>query len=260
MIHQLKTLFKHRELLANMTYREIHGRYRQSLLGLTWTFLRPLFTVMIITLVFSVFVRIPSEDIPYPIFALVALVPWRFFSTALSSGVPSLTGQSNLVSKVYFPREILPLAAIIASVIEFLMMFGILVGLMIFYKVELTWNVLYILLIVPIIMLFVFGLTFFLATLNVWYRDITQGLSVLLQLWLYLTPIVYPYSMVPLPYRYVYQFNPMVGIVEGFRSALLKGAPPDASLLLISFLVSAVFFVIGYGVFKAREFEFADIL
>jgi lipopolysaccharide transport system permease protein len=243
-----------------MIYREIHGRYRQSILGLTWTFIRPLFTVFIITLVFSVFVRVPSEDIPYPLFALVALLPWSLFSSALSSGVPSLTCQSNLVSKVYFPREILPLSAIVASFIEFLMTLLILIALMVLYKVKLSWNVLYIFIIIPIEILFVMGLTFLLSMFNVWYRDITHGIGVLLQLWMYMTPIVYPFSMVPIPYRHVYKLNPLVGIVEGFRAALIKGIAPDFSLLMISFFVSLITFIIGYEVFKAHEFEFADIL
>ena len=257
---QLKELFRHRELLANMIYREIHGRYRQSMLGVTWTFLKPLFTVSIITLVFSVFVRIPSDDIPYPLFALGALLPWSLFSTALASGVASITGHSNLVSKVYFPREILPLSAIFASVIEFLITLSILIGLMIFYKVEITWNVLYVFLILPIEILFVMGLAFLLSMFNVWYRDITHGMGILMQLWMYLTPVVYPYSMVPLAYRHVYKLNPLVGIVEGFRSALIKGIAPDLDLLAVSFLVSVITFIVGYGVFKAHEFEFADVI
>jgi lipopolysaccharide transport system permease protein len=259
-IYPLKQLYKHRELLANMIYREIHGRYRQSLLGLAWTFLKPLFTISIVTLVFSVIVRVPSDDIPYPLFALGALLPWTLFSTALSSGVPSLTGQSNLVAKVYFPREILPLSAIAASVIEFLMTFLILVGLMIIYKVGLSWNALYIFLILPIELLFVIGVTLLLSMLNVWYRDIAHGIGLLLQLWMYLTPIVYPYSMVPLPYRHVYKLNPIVGIVEGFRSAMIKGVTPDLTLLAISFIISVVTFLVGFGVFKAYEFEFADVV
>ncbi len=258
--YQLKVLFQHRELLANLIYREIHGRYRQSIFGLSWTFLKPFFTISIITLVFSVFVRIPSDDIPYPLFALAALLPWSLFSTALSSGVPSLVGQSNLVSKVYFPREILPLSAIVASVIEFLMTFLILAGLMIFYQVELTWNILYVFLILPIELLFVMGVVFLLSMLNVWYRDVAHGTGILLQLWMYMTPIVYPYSMVPLPYRHIYKFNPLVGIVEGFRSAMIKGTTPDLNLLGISFIISTFTFFIGYGVFKANEFKFADII
>ena len=259
-LSQLKSLLQHHELLTNMIYREIHGRYRQSIFGLAWTFLKPLFTVSIITLVFSVFVRIPSDNIPYPLFALGALLPWSLFSTSVSSGIPSLTGQSNLVSKVYFPREILPLSAIIASLAEFLMTFLILVGLMIYYNVELTWNILYVFLILPVELLFVMGVTFLLSMINVWYRDITHGTGVLLQLWMYMTPIVYPFSMVPLPYRQVYKLNPLVGIVEGFRSVVVKGVSPDLNLLGISFSVSVITFLIGYGVFKANEFKFADVI
>lgn len=256
----LKALFCHHELLANMIYREIHGRYRQSVFGLAWTFLKPLFTVSIITLVFSVFVRVPSDEIPYPLFALGALLPWSLFSTSVSSGVPSLTGQSNLVSKIYFPREILPLSAIVASVSEFMMTFLILVGLMIYFHVGLTWNVLYVFLILPVELLFVMGVTFLLAMLNVWYRDITHGTGVLLQLWMYMTPIVYPFSMVPMPYRHIYKLNPLVGIVEGFRSAVIKGVTPDLNLLGISFSISFVTFLVGYGIFKTYEFKFADVI
>jgi len=259
-INQFNELFKHRELLVNMVYREIHGRYRQSILGLAWTFLKPLFTVSIITLVFSVFVRIPSDNIPYPLFALGALLPWSLFRTAISSGVTSLTGKSNLISKVYFPREILPLSAIMASVIDFLLTLLILIVLMIFYRVELSWNIFYVFLILPIELLFVMGLTFLLSMLNVWYRDVTHGIGVLLQLWMYLTPIVYPYSMVPLPYRHFYQLNPLVGIVEGFRSVMIKGTSPDLNLLTISFIVGLITFIVGYGIFKAHEFEFADVI
>lgn len=256
----LQTLARHHELLASMIYRQIYARYRQSVLGIAWTFVRPVATVTIFTVVFSVIAKFPSDNIPYPLFAFGALLPWTLFNTALGAGIPSLTGQANLVSKIYFPREILPLSAIAASALDFFVALLLFVGMMIFYQVALTWNVFYVLPILFIEILFIIGMTLLLSMVNVWYRDVTHAIGLVLQLWMYLTPIIYPYSMVPEQYRNFYSLNPLVGIVEAFRTAVIKGEPPDIRLLSISFVIGLFTFLIGYGIFKAREFDFADVI
>ena len=260
LLFHLKELLNHHELLARIIHREIHSRYRQSLIGIGWALVRPIVTVLIFTMVFSVITKVPSDNIPYPLFAFSALLPWLLLNNGLAAGVSILPGNSDLVANIYFPREILPLAAIIASGLDFLIAFFVFLGLMLFYRVEFSYNFFYV---GPILVIEIFlltGMTLLLSMVNVWYRDITHSIGIITQLWMYLTPIIYPYSMVPAKFRVIYDLNPLVGIVEGFRSATIKGAQPDAILLAISAFISLLLFLFGYRIFKKREFEFADVI
>jgi lipopolysaccharide transport system permease protein len=256
----LGLLARHRELLFQMMHREISSRYRQTFLGIAWAFIKPMATVAIFTFVFSGLAKIPSDSVPYPLFLLTGLLPWTLFSVAVTSGISSLTGQSSLVAKIYFPREILPFASLAASALDFLIALVFLIALMIHFRVTLTWNLLYAVPILLIEILLTLGVALVLSLANVWYRDITHAAGLLLQLWMYLTPVLYPFHLVPGGTRRMMALNPMAGIVEGFRSAVIMGTPPEAGLLAWSFGTSLFIFLVGYCLFKRYEFRLADVI
>lgn len=259
MKHLIK-LFAYHELIYNLTMSQVKARFKQSALGILWAILKPAGTVIILTVVFSHFAKFPSDGIPYPLFSFGALLPWSLFTNAIGAGVPSVVGNSNLVTKVYFPREILPLSAIIGASLDVVISAAIFVVLLFFYKVGITLNIFYVIPIVAIAFIFSFGLVLLLATINVWFRDVGQATGLLTQFWMYLTPIIYPMSMVPERFKPFYVLNPMVGIVEGFRDALIKGMRPDMGLLGISAVIAVITFIAGYSIFKAKEFDFADVI
>lgn len=253
-------LFTYRELIYNLAMKQIKVSFKQSFLGFVWAIVKPACTVLILTVVFSRIAKFPSDGIPYPLFTFGALLPWTFFTTTIGAGVPSLVSNANLIKKIYFPREVLPLASIIGASLDVLISAAIFIVLLIFYKVGLTLNIFFIIPILAIEFLFGFGLALLLGTINVWYRDVTQATGLLLQFWMYLTPIIYPLSMVPEKYRALYVLNPMVGIVEGFRNAVLKGIMPDMHLLGISTALAVLMYLVGHFVFKAKEFDFVDVI
>ena len=260
LFRHLGILARHNELLFQMMHREISSRYRQTFLGIAWAFIKPAATVAIFTFVFSGLAGIPSDGVPYPLFLIAGLLPWTLFSIAVTSGASSLTGQSNLVAKIYFPREILPFASLAASFLDFLIAVLFLIALMIHFGVTLTWNILYAVPILMIEILLTLGVVLFFSLANVWYRDITHAAGLLLQLWMYLTPVLYPLNLVPEGHRKLMGLNPMVGIVEGFRSAVILGTPPEPGLLAWSLCASSLIFLAGYGVFKHNEFRLADVI
>jgi lipopolysaccharide transport system permease protein len=240
--------------------RQIKARFKQSALGISWSILKPAGTVVILTVVFSHFAKFPSDGIPYPLFSFGALLPWTLFTNAIGAGVPSLTSNLNLVTKVYFPREILPLSAILSASLDVAISAVIFVALLFFYGVGITFNIIFVVPIIVIAFIFSFGFVLLLTTINVWYRDVGQATGLMTQFWMYLTPIIYPLSMVPERFKPIYVINPMVGIVEGFRDALIKGIRPDMGLLGISTGIAIITFIVGYSIFKAKEFDFADVI
>jgi lipopolysaccharide transport system permease protein len=256
----LAQLAEKRELIVSLTYRQIYARYRQSVLGLAWAFFRPIATVIIFTVVFSYIAKFPSDGLPYPLFVFGALLPWTLLSSGIGAGVSSLTNQSNLVAKIYFPREILPISTVLASAIDFVIAAVIFVVLLFFYQVEVSWHMLYAIPILLIEILLLLGLVLLLSMVNVWFRDVSHAMALLVQFWMYLTPIIYPLSMVPERWRWLYDLNPMVGIIESFRSVFLRAEAPPFDLLIISAVASVVLFVSGYILFKRREFQFADVI
>jgi lipopolysaccharide transport system permease protein len=260
LFRHLLILARHHELLTRMIRREISSRYRQTFLGTAWALIKPMATVVIFTLIFSGIAKLPSDELPYALFFMAGLLPWTLFSMAVTTGISSLTDQSNLVAKIYFPREILPLASMTASTLDFLIALLFLIVMMIHFRVELTWNLLYAIPILIIEILLIIGVTLFLSMVNVWYRDITHAAGLMLQLWMFLTPIIYPLRLVPGKYRVIYGLNPMVGIIEGFRSAVIKGEPPEPGSLLVSFGISVLVFFFGYGLFKLYESRLADVI
>jgi lipopolysaccharide transport system permease protein len=260
MLIGIKELVSHRDLLVNWTMRNIKVRYKQSLLGAAWSILQPLSATVILTLIFSRFVRVPTNGIPYPIFYYSALLPWTFFAAAVSSGVTSLVSNMNLVTKIYFPREILPLAAILASLVDFLIASLIFVGMIIFYQIPLSSSFVTVPLILLIQLTLVTGIVLFTSALTVFYRDIRFVVPLGLQLWMYMTPIIYPLSMVPERFRSLYMLNPMAGVIDAYRRVILQGEWPQMNYLLLGAAVSIALLIVAYYYFKRAEAVFADVI
>lgn len=260
MIENVKSLYTRRDLLIMWTRRDIRVRYKQSFLGAAWAVLQPLALMIVFTVVFSLLVRIPTGDVPYPLFSYTAVLPWTFFSTAITFGVSSLIGNINLVTKVYFPREILPLASIGASFVDFLIASVIFLGLMFFYRFPLSEKLVLVPLLLLIQMLLMGGVVLFAAAVNVFYRDVRFVIPLLLQIWLYATPIIYPVTLVPEKWLPLYMLNPMAGLIESYRAVALYDSWPDWRYLGLAAIVSLLAFVLGYGYFKRVEWEFADII
>ena len=256
----VKRLGRYSGLLYTLTAHRVVVRYKQSVLGIAWAVVQPLSLMLIYTVVFSLITRMPTDGAPYAIFAYTALLPWTFFSTALGSATAGLVGNSALVTKVYFPREILPLTYVFAAFIDFAIASTVMGGLLVYYRIPLTWNALYVAPIMAILSLFVTGIALVLSAVQVRFRDVTMAMPLLLQLWMFATPIVYPLSAVPERWLPVYTLNPMVGLVDNFRRVVLRGEAPDLELLGTSALLSIVLLVACYAVFKRVESSLADVI
>jgi lipopolysaccharide transport system permease protein len=248
------------QLLMNLTRREIKGRYSQSLFGAGWAIAQPLATMAVFTLVFARLGQIPSGGAPYPLFAYAALVPWFFFSNSVNSGTMSLITYRNIVTKTYFPREIVPLAQVGSRLVDFAAAAALYALLMIYYGVAPgVWG-----LMVPaffaLLVLFTLGVTFATSAANVFYRDVNPVVQIALQLWLYLTPVAYPLSAVPERYRTFFLLNPLTGIVEGMRSAIVFGRQPDWAVVGVSAALTATIFVAALLLFKKTDKYFADVI
>ena len=258
MIEKIKELLECRELLANIAMREIKVRYKQSVLGIFWSILQPLSMMVIFTLVFSRVAKIPSDGIPYPLFAYTALLPWTFFATSLSFAIPSLVSNSSLLTKIYFPREIFPISSILAATVDFGIAAAIFVAILVFYEVTITAYALYIVPILLIQVLFTLALTLLASALNVYYRDVKYALPFFIQCWMFLSPVIYSETSVPDKYRSLYMLNPMAPIISGYRTVLLKRASPDFLYLGIATLVTLMLLFWSYKYFKMVEMSFAD--
>ena len=255
----LRDLWLYRELIYFMTWRDLKVRYKQTLLGASWAILRPLMTMVVFSIFFGDLAQVPSDGLPYPIFSFAALVPWGLFSDAVSVAGRSLVQNRHMITKVYFPRVILPLSSILAGVVDFLIAFVILVGMMIYYKIMPTVYIWTLPLFLLLALITSTGVGLWLAALNVQYRDVNYMTPFLTQFWLFVTPIAYPASMVPGKWQLVYSLNPMAGVVEGFRWALLgteQGAP--GMKLAVSTLVAVALLVSGMVYFRRKERNFAE--
>lgn len=259
-MRSLSDLWAHRELLWFWTKREISVRYKQSFLGIVWAILQPAVLAAMFTVVFSHLARIPSEGIPYPLFAYIALVPWTFFATSINQGVPSLVNQMNLVTKAAFPREILPLGTVGASLVDFTFAFAVFVFMALFYRIPLRSSMLWLPLLILLQLTLAIGVTLIGSALNVFYRDIRFIVPLLIQIWLYATPIVYPASLVPERLRWIYALNPMVGVIESYRNIFIRGHAPDWPSLALGTISAMGLLVFGYLFFKRVEPTFADII
>lgn len=257
----LRDLWSYRELLYFLTWRDVKVRYKQTLLGVIWAILQPLLTMLISTLVFGYLGGFGAKTggIPYPIFAYAALLPWTFFSNAIATSGNSLVGSANLITKVYFPRMIIPGAAVAAGLVDFFIAFVLLIGLMLYYKVVLTWNLLLFPGLVLLTSLLALGVGMWLSALNVKYRDIRFALPFIVQIWMFASPVFYPSSIMPQKWRWVFQLNPLTGIIDGYRSSLF-GLPIDWIALAISTLITALMLVYASYSFKRMEKSFADII
>jgi homopolymeric O-antigen transport system permease protein len=255
----LRELWAYRELLWVLTMRDVKVRYKQTVLGFAWAIIQPVMMMVVFSIFFGRLAQMPSDGYPYPIFVYAALLPWTFFQTAISNSAASVVGSSNLVSKVYFPRLIIPLSSVGSALVDFFVASGVLLLLMIYYGVGWSLN----LLAGPILVLGVIftalGVGTFLAALNVAYRDFRYLIPFLVQFWMFATPVVYPASLVPERWQWVLHVNPMSGLIEGFRSAFL-GRPFDIAALGISNLVALLIFLIGVAYFEKVERRFADII
>ena len=261
LIKEIRDILKWRELLWQMVGREVKARYKQSILGYFWVILNPLAQMLVMSFAFSIILRIPtnaSSNIPYSIFLFVALLPWNLFSNSLSSATGSLVGSASLITKVYFPRTILVLSTIIAKIVDFLFASIILIIYMLAYHLPINSNILWIIPIFFIQQIFTIGLSLFFAAANLIYRDIQYLLSLILLLWMYLTPVIYPIDLVPEKYRVIFQLNPMSVIINAYRQTILGGGSPNYTSLFIAFILSLLVLLIGLAYFKSREKLFAD--
>ncbi len=256
----LRDLWIYRELVFFMTWRDLKVRYKQTLLGAAWAVLQPFMTMVVFSIFFGSLAKVPSDGVPYPIFSYTALIPWTLFSKALQDASRSLVNNSHMITKVYFPRMILPLASILAGVVDFLIAFVVLLGMMIYYHVVPTANIWTIPLFLLLALVTAVGVSLWLSALNVLYRDINYVLPFLTQFWMYITPIAYSSSLVPEEWQLIYALNPMTGVEEGFRWALLGTGQAPGMLTLISSVVALVLFVTGLFYFKRMERLFADMV
>ena len=260
MIGKLRTFLTYRELLWVLTLREIQIRYKQSILGIAWAILQPLAMMLAFTLIFSLLLKVDTGDIPYPIFSYSGLLLWTFFSNSLTRAIPSLEANSPLIRKIYLPREFFPMSSVLGALFDFFISAVIFLGLMVYYHMGMTWNILYVIPILLIQMVFTFGLCFFASAVNVYYRDVKHALPFLIQIWMYAAPIIYPVSLVPERFQTYYYLNPMAGIIVNFRTVILEGALPNLTYLGIAAAGSIFLFIVGYLYFKRVEMEFADIV
>jgi lipopolysaccharide transport system permease protein len=255
----LAKLAQYRDLLHTLTVHRIRVRYKQSILGIFWALLQPLSMMLIFTFVFSYITRVPSDG-PYAIFAYTGLLPWTYFSSGLSNATNSLVSHSQFVTKVYFPREILPITYVAAALFDFLVASILLVALMIYFHVSLTINVLYLFPIIIVLTCFSLAMSFFFSATQVRFRDIGVAIPLMLQLWLFATPVIYPLNLVPQPLRPYYMLNPMVAVIDGFRQVTLRGSPPNLKPLLFSATVSLILLLVAYLYFKRIEATMADVI
>ena len=258
-IFDLSELWAYRELLFFLTWRDVRVRYKQAVLGMGWVVLQPLLMTLVFTIFLGVIVRVPSDGVPYPIFAYSGLLVWTFFSGAISGSGNSLVGNAHLITKVYFPRLLVPLASILARVVDLVVALVMLVGLMIYFRVGVSTGLLMAPVMIILLALLALGLGMWTSALNVKYRDVGLALPVFIQLWMFVSPVVYPLTLVPERWRFVYSLNPLVGIIEGFRAALF-GKSFNWQALGISAIVTLALLVYAGFVFKRREKTFADII
>ena len=256
---ELRDLWAFRELLYFLTWRDVKVRYKQTELGVAWAIIQPLLTMLIFTLFFGRLAGVPSDNVPYPIFAYAGLLPWTFFANAITNSGNSLVGSANLITKVYFPRMIIPGAAVAAGLVDFAIAFVILVVLMFYYGVVPGWGLLMFLPLVLLTTLLAAGMGMWLSGLNVKYRDVRFALPFLIQLWMFVSPVIYPASFLPAKFRWFLSLNPMTGIIEGFRASLFGHRFNWGSLGISTVITLALLLYASYS-FRRMEKTFADIV
>ena len=256
----LGELWAHRELVYFFVWRDLKVRYKQTALGASWAILQPLATMLVFSLFFGRLAKMPSDGVPYPLFSYAALVPWMFFVNALTQGSNSLVANGHLLTKVYFPRFALPISSLVAGAVDFLLSFAALLGLMAYFGFPVTPKVLLLPVFVVLMLVTSLGVALWLAAVNVQFRDVRHTVPFLTQFWMFATPIAYPSSLLPEPWRTVYGLNPMAGVVEGFRWALLDVNTAPTAMMLISAAVAVGLLVTGAVYFRRMERTFADVV
>lgn len=261
---QLRSVWEYRELLYFLIWRDIKVRYKQTALGFLWIILQPALNMAVFSFLFGALLKVPSGDAPYPIFAYAALLPWNYFAGSLTRSAASLVGSSHLITKVYFPRLIIPISPVLSGLIDFGVAFLVLVALMFYYRISPTWSLLWLPAFVLMALLTALGFGLWLSALNVRYRDINYLVPFVVQLWMYVTPVIYASTLIPARFRFLLGLNPMTGVVEGFRWALLGSRLSDAransSLFWVGVAVMLIVLVSGIIFFRTTERTFADIV
>jgi lipopolysaccharide transport system permease protein len=256
----LKAVWEYRELIYFLVWRDVKVRYKQTAIGVAWVVLQPLLTMMIFTVIFSYLARIPSDGVPYPLFAYTALLPWTYFSQSLTRGGGGLVGNANLISKVYFPRLIIPLSSVVTPAVDFLLCFVILLGLMAWYGVAPTWGVFALPLFLLLALMTALSVALLLSPVQMKYRDVGYVIPFLVQFWMFASPVIYPVSLIPEQWRLLYSLNPMVSVIEGFRWALLGKEGPNFMVMGVSASVVLVLLSVGVVFFTRMERNFADVV
>ncbi|RPI55983.1 MAG: ABC transporter permease [Acidobacteria bacterium] len=257
---QLGELWGYRELLYFLTWRDVKVRYKQTALGASWAIIQPLMTMVVFSLFFGRLAGMPSDGVPYPVFSYAALVPWTFFANGLTQSANSLVASANLIKKVYFPRLMVPLATVCSEAVDFLLAFAVLVAMMLYYDITPTANVLWLPAFVILGLATSLGVGLWLAALNVRYRDVRYTVPFIVQFWLFATPIAYPSSLLPEPWRTLYGLNPMAGVVEGFRWALLGTTSGPGPMVSVSAVAALAVLLSGVHYFRRMEQTFADVV
>jgi lipopolysaccharide transport system permease protein len=256
----LGAVWRYRELLIVLMMRDIQVLYKQAFLGAAWAILQPLFAVAIFTVVFGYFAHMPSEGVPYPIFAFAGVLPWTYFAEAVRRSGTGLVADSELVRKVYFPRLIMPLANVITPLVDFCIAFVVLLMMMAFYGIPPSWKFLVVPPLMAVSALLALSIGLWLGPINVRFRDIKHTLPFIIQIWMYASPIVYPLSMVPIEWQWAYSLNPMVGVIEGFRWAIFNQGEPNLTALAMSAAIIAILLFGGLMFFRRMERTFADLI
>jgi len=257
---ELRGLWEYRDLLYLFVWRDLKLRYKQTMVGASWAIIQPFIAMVVLSIFFGKLIKVPSEGIPYPIFAYTALVPWMYFVNALTQSSNSVVGNYTLITRVYFPRLVIPITTVVTGLLDFAIAFAILIGMMLFYGIVPTAAIWTLPFFIMLTIATALGLGLWLAALNVEYRDVRFILPFLTQIWFFITPVAYPSSLVPEPWRAIYSLNPMVGVIEGFRWALLGKAQPPSVVLVISVIAVIGLLIGGLYFFRYKEGTFADVI
>lgn len=256
----LREFWRHRELTLSFTRRDVKARYKQTALGAAWAILQPFSLMVVFTVVFSRFARVPSDGIPYPVFSYTALIFWSFFAKTVLGGTIAIVANANLIRKIYFPRETLLISVVLSGLLDLAVSALIFAGMLVYYHVPVGLTILWVPLLLALQTLFALSVIFLTAPLHVNFRDVGHGIPLLVQLWMFATPVAYPLSLVPEAYRTLYSLNPMTPIIDGYRRTVLQGLPPEPGPLAFSALVSVTLLLAGFAAFKHAERTFADVI
>ena len=257
---RLHELWAYRDLFYFFVWRDLKVRYKQTIMGVSWAIIQPFLTMVIFSLFFGNLAKVPSDDLPYPVFSYAALVPWNFFATALNQASNTLVNSANMIKKIYFPRLVMPAATVLAGLVDFALAFVVLLGIIAYYGIVPTLNVVWLPVFLLLALVTALGVSLWLSALNVQFRDVRYAIPFLVQAWLFATPIAYPSSLLDEPWRTLYGINPMVGVVEGFRWALLGTKTAPSLMTALSAVVALLLLVSGTFYFRRMEKTFADVI